>query len=81
VNEFKVAAEITMYYTVYRDRIPVLEKALKELNISYYSRSKHPLIFHDKWGTHKFDKRNESKISVYLIAIGESITFQGHSIW
>jgi hypothetical protein len=69
-----------MYYTVSRDRIPTLEIALKKLNIDYYSKAIHPAVFDRKWGTHKFNKRNESKIKDYFIGIG-GITITGHSIY
>lgn len=70
-----------MYYTVYKDAIASLEIALNELNIGYYSRTKHPAVFNHKWGTHKFDKRNESKVREYLATIGRSITFCHHSVY
>ena len=52
--------------------------ALKELNIDYISRDAWPLAFGTKWGTHKFNKRNEEKLKTYF---NGKIIFSGHSVW
>jgi len=68
-----------MYYTISVSVRLWVETALKNQHIQFDIRN--DSWKEGKWGTHKFDKRNESKIINYLSAQNKHIVIRGHSIY